>query len=260
MSNSSEEDACAGATPITRTSSLTVLGRWPEPTDGNFLHDQKRHTVVMKFFQSSMFPRDSNDGLTANDFALNEVHAFLAMTAIQGKVVPLSHGFFSVCIDAQEVVIVHVMEFINATTLAQVDKSQYLSSLHMVANPLDFVSALEQIHNCGVCHQDMNASTILIQPSCTNPRPVFIDFGLARVYKETDDDATMNAFIKAKLADQKCLIRILIVVGYQVPQLRRLLPEELFANVRERPPPVCDVDVAELWKSTPPPAKWSCKV
>ncbi|KAH8804244.1 hypothetical protein DL96DRAFT_637073 [Flagelloscypha sp. PMI_526] len=214
MSNTENERPVRAT--ITGASKLEVKGCWPESTAlvddlptlyptipistgyrwsqiwlGCLVRGETSETVVLKIFQGSMFPRDleMTHPIDPKDLAHNEAEAFNAMTALQGTVIPTSYGFFNILVDDVEDVVVHVMEFVNAPTLEELECPRSSSqSSHPSVKPDLLVAALQLIHDCDVCHQDLNQSNVLITHTS---RVVFIDFAMSKVSQDAmskDDD------------------------------------------------------------------------
>ncbi|KAH8804243.1 hypothetical protein DL96DRAFT_1631549 [Flagelloscypha sp. PMI_526] len=257
---------------ITGASKLEVKGYWPEsnvPVDdlptlhptipiatgyrwsqiwlGCLVRGEISETVILKIFQGSMFPRDieMTHPIDPETLAHNEAEAFSAMIALQGTVVPLSYGFFNILVDDVEDVIVHVMEFVNASTLEELQYPRSSSqSCHPSVKPDSLVAALQLIHGCDICHQDLNQSNVLITPTS---RVVFVDFAMSKVSQDT----------ASKDEDMHNLLLIMLSHGHESSQLETGFSSEILATVRTSPRPRYEVDIDALWRRPPPNLKWT---
>ncbi|KAH8804245.1 kinase-like domain-containing protein [Flagelloscypha sp. PMI_526] len=257
-------------TTITSRSKLEVKGCWPESTVlvddlptlhpttplatgylwsqvwmGCLVRGDASEPVVLKIFQGSMFPQklELTHPIDPKSLAHNEAEAFNAMIALQGNVVPKSYGFFKSLVDGVEDVIIHVMEFINAPTLDQLEYPQFP---HPTVKLEHMLGALDLIHDCDVCHQDLSPHNILITPTS---RVVFIDFAMSKISQDT----------LSKYADVRDLLYIVPLNMDKSSKLGTGSMEEMPLILRKKRAPRPEVNVSELWKRPlPPNLTWTC--
>ncbi|KAL0563072.1 hypothetical protein V5O48_019005, partial [Marasmius crinis-equi] len=108
-----------------------------------------------------------------------------------GAMIPCSYGFFKIRVsnrgedrskDLEELVIVHIMEHINAVMASELEFKKILSDTSVAL----LLECLRKMHNHGMVHEDLSPDNILIQHPLNYPRIVFIDFGMATTYKEKE--------------------------------------------------------------------------
>ncbi|TDL19040.1 hypothetical protein BD410DRAFT_806139 [Rickenella mellea] len=157
------------------------------------LSDTSTTTVVIKIFQQSLFPDDSDSrSHHAAKLPKTEAYLFVDMKSLQGREVPWSYGFYKFKLPHGEIAIGHVMEYIPAPTCALL--LEQISSTGLASRRVDvevsgeksspfsciqiksMAMAIYQIHNCNVAHRDVDVRHMLIADWVEFTGVVFLDF------------------------------------------------------------------------------------
>lgn len=150
---------------------------------------------VLKYINdNTLLVEEDNAVFIAKVIAIDDIDIYKTLFTINNPNIVKFIG--TATIDNQLCVI---EEYIKGVTLERYIENNSLSDDNIVNIVLQVCNGLEQIHNNGIVHRDINPSNIMITP---DNRAVIIDFGISRVEK------------KGKSADTQ----ILGTQGYAAPE------------------------------------------
>ncbi|KAF8484077.1 hypothetical protein JB92DRAFT_3031708 [Gautieria morchelliformis] len=148
--------------------------------------------VIIKLFQESYLglgpeigdlwgDLDYAEWLPGARLAANEAWAYDRMRALQGRTVPWSYGFCKCLLPNGEATFGHVMEVIEGPTASTTTPDELGLDEVGIFNLGDAVAtALHEMHECGVLHNDIKGDNVIIHhnPSNQDCNVVLLDFAL----------------------------------------------------------------------------------
>ncbi|KAF8530742.1 hypothetical protein JB92DRAFT_2857718 [Gautieria morchelliformis] len=148
--------------------------------------------VIIKLFQESYLGFGPEIGdlwgnseyaewLPGARLAANEAWAYDRMRALQGRTVPWSYGFCKCLLPNGEATFGHVMEVIEGPTASTTTADELGLDEVGIFNLGDaLATALHEIHECGVLHNDVKEDNVIIHHNSSNQdcNVVLLDFAL----------------------------------------------------------------------------------
>ncbi|EIN04273.1 hypothetical protein PUNSTDRAFT_138668 [Punctularia strigosozonata HHB-11173 SS5] len=163
----------------------------------------KPRSVCLKIYQQSLcqFPKedcfDENDDWSdiwrsAAQTAAIEAWAYRQLKSFQGSLIPYSFGFYKIRLPNDEISIVHVLEYLDAIRLSDLDRATIEQRVRCDIFDVidDLLSKLDQMHAMGVVHGDINWHNVMLMRQIPDDDPssalVVIDFNLAQPSDESN--------------------------------------------------------------------------
>ncbi|EJT98124.1 hypothetical protein DACRYDRAFT_111104 [Dacryopinax primogenitus] len=149
----------------------------------HLLSGNQTHPVVVKLFQESLFPRTDPTAFeyycawSAAALCEAEAWGYEQAKPLQGLLLPHSNGFYRFELPCEQIVVGHVMEYIEGHPLERdfdgmIDGSFYSpeSQLETILPQLSL--SVYCLHLCGVHHGDLSPNNVLLLPG----KPSFFIF------------------------------------------------------------------------------------